>query len=125
KWHFVIARTEAVKDPNDPFAGLAGLSMFLVPTLDQDGKRIVEIGRIEEKLGHHASVTAQLNFEKAPAMLVGKRGEGFQYMLTLMNGARLGVGFECLGLIENAIRLAQAYAAERRSMGKTIDKHEL
>src|SRR6185436_3038200 len=77
------------------------------------------------KLGHHASVTAQLNFERAPAMLIGKRGEGFQYMLTLMNGARLGVGFECLGLIENAIRLAEAYAAERRSMGKSIDKHEM
>jgi alkylation response protein AidB-like acyl-CoA dehydrogenase len=124
KWHFVIARTEETKDANDPFAGLAGLSMFLVPTYDQNG-RIVEMGRIEEKLGHHASVTAQLNFERAPAMLVGKRGEGFQYMLTLMNGARLGVGFECIGLIENAIRLAEAYAAERRSMGKSIDKHEL
>src|SRR5689334_6284004 len=61
KWHFVIARTEEAKDPNDPFAGLAGLSMFLVPTYDKNG-RIVEIGRIEEKLGHHASVTAQLNF---------------------------------------------------------------
>jgi hypothetical protein len=56
---------------------------------------------------------------------VGKRGEGFQHMLTLMNGARLGVGFECLGLIENAIRLAEAYAAERRSMGKSIEKHEM
>ena len=128
KYHFVIARTEESKNPDDPFAGLAGLSMFLVPTYEEkDGvrKRIVEMGRIEEKLGHHASVTAQLNFERAPAMLVGKRGEGFQYMLTLMNGARLGVGFECLGLIENAIRLAEAYAAERRSMGKSIDKHEM
>ncbi len=125
KYHFVIARTEESKNPDDPFAGLAGLSMFLVPTIGKDGKRIVEMGRIEEKLGHHASVTAQLNFEKAPAMLVGKRGEGFQYMLTLMNGARVGVGFECVGLIENAIRVAEAYAAERRSMGKSIDKHEM
>ncbi len=128
KYHFVIARTEETKDPTDPFSGLAGLSMFLVPTYEEkDGKRhrIVEMGRIEEKLGHHASVTAQLNFERAPAQLIGKRGEGFQYMLTLMNGARLGVGFECIGLIESAIRLAEAYAAERRTMGKSIDKHEL
>jgi alkylation response protein AidB-like acyl-CoA dehydrogenase len=124
KYHFVIARTEETKNPDDPFAGLSGLSMFLVPTYDDKG-RIVEMGRIEEKLGHHASVTAQLNFERAPAMLIGNRGEGFQYMLTLMNGARLGVGFECIGLIENAIRLAEAYAAERRSMGKSIDKHEM
>jgi alkylation response protein AidB-like acyl-CoA dehydrogenase len=128
KYHFVIARTEAAKDPDDPFAGLNGLSMFLVPTYEEkDGKRqrIVKIGRIEEKLGHHASVTAQLDFDRAPAQLVGKRGEGFEYMLTLMNGARLGVGFECLGLGEAALRLAQSYAAERRSMGKSIDQHEM
>ncbi|HEX4456874.1 MAG TPA: acyl-CoA dehydrogenase family protein, partial [Polyangia bacterium] len=128
KYHFVIARTEPAKDPNDPFAGLGGLSMFLVPTYeDKDGKRerVVKIGRIEEKLGHHASVTASLEFDRAPAQLVGKRGEGFQYMLTLMNGARLGVGFECIGLGEASIRLAQAYATERRSMGKSIDQHEM
>ncbi len=128
KYHFVIARTESVKDPNDPFAGLGGLSMFLVPTYsEENGKRdrVVKIGRIEEKLGHHASVTASLEFDRAPAQLVGKRGEGFQYMLTLMNGARLGVGFECIGLGEAAIRLAQAYAVERRSMGKSIDQHEM
>jgi alkylation response protein AidB-like acyl-CoA dehydrogenase len=128
KYHFVIARTEDVKDPSDPLSGLAGLSMFLVPTyMDAPAgrRRIVSIGRIEEKLGHHASVTAQLDFDRAPAMLVGKRGEGFQYMLTLMNNARLGVGFECLGLIESAHRMAAAYAAERKSMGKTIDQHEL
>jgi alkylation response protein AidB-like acyl-CoA dehydrogenase len=124
KYHFVIARTEEARDPDDPFAGLAGLSMFLVPTYDKNG-RIVKMSRIEEKLGHHASVTAQLDFERAPAMLIGKRGEGFQYMLTLMNGARLGVGFECIGLIESAIRTAEAYAAERKSMGKPIDRHEM
>ena len=128
KYHFVIARTEPVKDVNDPLSGLNGLSMFLVPTYEEgpEGrKRIVGLGRIEEKLGHHASVTAQLDFERAPAMLVGERGQGFEYMLLLMNNARLGVGFECLGLQEAAHRLAAAYAAERKSMGKTIDKHEM
>jgi 3-(methylthio)propanoyl-CoA dehydrogenase len=128
KYHFVIARTEESKDPSDPFAGLAGLSMFLVPTYE-DGpngrKRVVSMGRIEEKLGHHASVTAQLDFDRAPAQLVGQRGEGFAYMLLLMNNARLNVGFECLGLGENAHRLAAAYAAERKSMGKSIDRHEM
>jgi len=128
KYHFVIARTEETKNPDDPFAGLGGLSMFLVPTYEDgpDGrKRIVTMGRIEEKLGHHASVTAQLDFDRAPAFLVGKRGEGFEYMLLLMNNARLGVGFECVGLAESAHRLAAAYAAERTSMGKTIDRHEM
>jgi len=128
KYHFVIARTEEAKDPNDPFAGLGGLSMFLVPTYeDRGGERIrlATVDRIEEKLGHHASVTAQISFERTPAFLIGKRGEGFKHMLTLMNNARLGVGFECIGLCEAAIRLAEGYARERRSMGKTIDRHEM
>jgi hypothetical protein len=46
-------------------------------------------------------------------------------MLVLMNGARLGVGFECIGLLESAYRTAAAYAAERTSMGRTLDRHEL
>ena len=128
KYHFVIARTEDAKDPSDPFAGLAGLSMFLVPAYeDRDGQRVrlATVDRIEEKLGHHASVTAQISFERTPAFLIGKRGEGFKHMLTLMNNARLGVGFECIGLCEAAIRLAEGYARERRSMGKTIDRHEM
>jgi alkylation response protein AidB-like acyl-CoA dehydrogenase len=129
KYHFVIARTEDAKDPNDPFAGLGGLSMFLVKTYEDqpDGtrKRWVSIDRVEEKLGHHGSVTAALSFERAPAQLIGKRGEGFKYMLTLMNNARLGVGFESLGLAEAAYRMAQEYAEGRRSMGKNIARHEM
>jgi len=129
KYHFVIARTEEAKDPTDPFAGLGGLTMFLVKTYEDqpDGtrKRWVSIDRVEEKLGHHGSVTAALSFERAPAQLIGKRGEGFKYMLTLMNNARLGVGFESLGLAEAAYRMAQEYAEGRRSMGKNIARHEM
>ena len=129
KYHFVIARTEKAEDPEDPFAGLGGLSFFLVPAYEDndDGTRtrLATLDRVEEKLGHHGSVTASLTFERAPAFLIGKRGEGFRHMLTLMNGARLGVGFESLGLCECAYRMAKAYAAERPSMGKTIDRHEM
>ncbi|UQA57566.1 acyl-CoA dehydrogenase family protein [Polyangium aurulentum] len=129
KYHFVIARTEPAKNEDDPLSGLSGLSMFLVPTYEDlpDGsrRRIVTIDRVEDKLGHHASVTAALSFDRAPAFLVGKRGEGFQYMLTMMNNARIGVGFECLGLCEAALALARGYAADRRSMGKTLDRHEM
>jgi alkylation response protein AidB-like acyl-CoA dehydrogenase len=128
KYHFVIARTEDA-DPDDPIGGLNGLSMFLVPTYEEDAegkrKRIVQLSRLEEKLGHHGSATCGLVFDKAPAELVGQRGDGFKYMLTLMNNARLGVGFECIGLSESAYRVASEYAAERRSMGKTIDRHEM
>jgi 3-(methylthio)propanoyl-CoA dehydrogenase len=129
KWHFVIARTEKMADPSDLAAGLGGLSMFLVPTYreDENGKRdrVVKLSRVEEKLGHHGSATCGLVFDRAPAYLIGRRGEGFKYMLVLMNNARIGVGFECLGISEAAYRLARDYASERRSMGKTIDRHEL
>ena len=129
KWHFVIARTEEPKPGEDSFAGLKGLSMFLVKAYDElpDGtrKRIVTLERVEEKLGHHGSVTAALSFDRAPAQLIGKRGEGFKYMLVLMNNARVGVGFESIGLCESAYRMAKAYAEERWSMGKPIARHEL
>ncbi|MEQ8279274.1 MAG: acyl-CoA dehydrogenase family protein [Deltaproteobacteria bacterium] len=128
KYHFVIARTEDAKDPDDPMAGLKGLSMFLAKAYDdtEDGrKRYVEIDRLEEKLGHHGSATTSLTFDRSPAQLIGKRGEGFKYMLLLMNNARVGVGFESLGLCESAYRMAKAYAEERVSMGKTIDRHEM
>lgn len=123
KWHYVIARTEG------PDSGLEGLSMFLVKTYEDrpDGsrERFVTLSRVEEKMGHSASATCGLIFERAPAELIGKRGEGFKYMLMLMNNARLGVGFECLGMCEAAFRKARDYAATRPSMGKTIDKHEM
>ncbi|GMV40310.1 MAG: acyl-CoA dehydrogenase [Myxococcales bacterium] len=128
KYHFVIARTEKPAASDDPMAGLAGLSLFLVPIYEDgpEGRRwLATVSRIEEKLGHHGSVTATIDFDGTPAHLVGKRGEGFKLMLLLMNNARVGVGFESLGLCEAAWRLARAYASERRSMGKTIDRHEM
>ncbi|MFV8754077.1 acyl-CoA dehydrogenase family protein [Nannocystaceae bacterium ST9] len=128
RFHFVIARTEKPSAEDDAFAGLNGLSFFLVPTYE-DGpegrKRFATVDRLEEKMGHHASATCTISFDRSPAFLLGKRGEGFKYMLTLMNNARIGVGFEALGLCEAAYRKALAYAAERPSMGKSIDRHEM
>jgi len=121
KYHFVVARTAP--------AGLDGLSMFLVRAFeDQPGggrRRFVTVDRLEDKLGQHGSTTAALTFDAAPAELVGQRGQGFRLMLELMNHARLAVGFEALGLCEAALRLARDYAALRRSMGKSIDRHEM
>lgn len=124
KWHVVIARSEGEESP-----GLEGLSLFLVKAYDdnEDGtrERYVDIVRVEEKLGHNGSATCALEFDRTPARLIGARGEGFKLMLLLMNNARVGVGFECIGAMERARRLAVDYAAERRSMGKTIDRHEM
>jgi 3-(methylthio)propanoyl-CoA dehydrogenase len=129
KYHFVIARSEAVKEGDDPMAGLAGLSMFLVQTFEDDEngtrKRFATVDRVEEKMGHHGSATVSVSFDRSPAHLIGQRGEGFKYMLHLMNNARVGVGFESLGVCEAAYRMARDYAAERPSMGKTIDQHEM
>lgn len=128
KYHFVIARTEKSAS-EDSFAGLKGLSLFLVPAYEEDekgGKKwLASIDGIENKLGHHGSATASISYDRSPAHLIGKRGEGFKLMLLLMNTARIGVGFESLGLCENAWRLAANYAAERPSMGKVIAEHEM
>lgn len=130
KYHFVIARTEEMEtDTDDAFAGLKGLSLFLVPAyeIDGSGKRIhhADFVSLEEKLGHHGSATVMVSYDNTPAELIGNRGEGFKYMLLIMNNARIGVGVEAIGIAEAALRMARAYAAERRSMGKPIEQHEM
>lgn len=128
KYHFVVARSEPASG-HGAAKGLRGLSLFMVPAYrdEADGSRtrFATIDRVEHKLGKHGSATVALTFDNAPAQLVGKRGEGFRLMLEFMNHARLGVGFEAIGLCEAARRMAQAYAAERRSMGKPIERHEM
>ncbi|MCC6621789.1 MAG: acyl-CoA dehydrogenase family protein [Deltaproteobacteria bacterium] len=133
KYHVVIARTG--RDPSLPpskktgdLAGLDELGLFVVPAWSEvDGRRerTVKLIRAEDKLGHHASATMAVGFDESPGELVGKAGEGFAYMLHMMNSARVGVGFEGVGLIEATSRQAHAYAAQRHSMGKTIDRHEM
>ena len=125
RYHVVIARSE---DP-ETHPGLDGISLFLVRAFgeDEDGNRVRHstLERVDEKLGHHGSATVGITFDRSPAELIGTRGEGFRLMLLLMNNARISVGFESIGLCEAAYRMAKAYAAERPSMGKTIDQHEM
>ncbi|MBF0120795.1 MAG: acyl-CoA dehydrogenase family protein [Desulfobacterales bacterium] len=128
KYHFVIARTEK-RDSDDAFSGLKGLSMFLVPAFEIDKKKkrthLATFDGVEDKMGHHGSATVSINFKKSPAYLIGQRGDGFKLMLQIMNNARVGVGFESLGICEAAYRMAKSYASKRESMGKTIDQHEM
>jgi len=121
KFHFVLAKT---KDENS----LAALSLFLIPLeIERDGKIIKngEVDRVEDKIGHHSSATSSIQFEDSEADLIGEEGDGFTLMLMLMNNARIGVGFEGIGISEAALRQAREYAAERPSMGKMIAEHEM
>lgn len=120
QYQLVLARTEdPVKSP-----GLKGISLFLCKQKIGD-KTNVRIAKVEHKIGHISSPTCVLVYEDSVGELIGRRGEGFELMLLLMNSARLAVGFESLGVIEAAHRTALEYAQQRNTMGKSIDRHEM
>jgi alkylation response protein AidB-like acyl-CoA dehydrogenase len=107
----VLARSEA--GTNDG----RGLSMFIYDR----NQKAVTIRRIENKMGIKGSPTCELVFRNAPAELVGERKLGLiKYVMALMNGARLGIGAQSVGISESAYREALAYAAERKQFGKPI-----
>ena len=93
-----------------------GLSMFVVERDDT-----VKIRRIENKLGIHASPTCEIQYSNTPAILLGKRRFGLmRYAMNLMNGARLAVAAQALGIAEAAYREADAYSRERIQFGRPI-----
>lgn len=94
-----------------------GLSYFVYDRANN----AVTVRRIENKLGIKGSPTAELVFNNAPAQIVGDRKLGLiKYVMSLMNGARLGVGAQSVGLAEAAYREAVKYAQEREQFGKPI-----
>lgn len=107
----VLARSEAGTSDG------RGLSMFIYDR----NHRAVTIRRIENKMGIKGSPTCELVFKDAPAELVGDRKMGLiKYVMALMNGARLGIGAQSVGLCEAAYREAVSYAQERKQFGKSI-----
>jgi hypothetical protein len=108
--HLVLARSE----PGS--ADARGLSLFLV-----ERDETVRIRRIENKMGLHASPTCEIQYHNTPAELVGKRRYGLmRYGMGMMNGARLAVGAQALGIAEAAYREASRYANQRRQFGGPI-----
>ncbi len=94
-----------------------GLSMFIY---DRNEKAVI-VRRIENKMGIKGSPTCELVFKNAPAELVGSRKMGLiKYVMALMNGARLGIGAQSIGLCEAAYREGLNYAHERKQFGKSI-----
>jgi alkylation response protein AidB-like acyl-CoA dehydrogenase len=95
-----------------------GLSMFVC----ENGPEL-QVRRIEEKLGIHGSPTCELQFNDVPAELVGSRRRGLtRYVMSLMNGARVAISSQAIGIAEAAYRSALEYARAREQFGHTIDK---
>ena len=107
----VMARSE--EDIDDA----RGLSLFIYRR-DENMK----IRRIEDKFGIHGSPTCELQFDNAPAELLGVRKRGLiKYTMSLMNGARLGVSAQAVGIAEAAYREARSYASKRIQFSQKID----
>jgi len=96
-----------------------GLSLFVY----DKAEGAVKVRRIENKMGIKGSPTCELVFRNAPAKLIGERRMGLiKYVMSLMNGARLGVGAQSVGIAQAAYEEAARYAAQRKQFGKTIDQ---
>ena len=108
----VLARSEP-----DRSGGL-GLSLFVC-----DKGPTVHIRRLEDKLGIHGSPTCEIFFDNTPCELIGERQRGLvTYVMALMNGARIGIAAQSVGIAEAAFRLARDYAAHRVQFGVAIEK---
>ena len=115
-----IAITFAV---TDPAAGKRGISAFIVPT-DTPGYLVT---RIEEKMGQRASDTAQITFEDmriGEDLRLGAEGEGYKIALSNLEGGRIGIASQSVGMARSAFEAALAYAKERETFGKPIIEHE-
>lgn len=107
----------------DKAAGKRGMSAFLVPT-DTPG---YVVARLEEKVGQHSSDTAQINFEdcRIPAEnRIGEEGEGYRIALSALEGGRIGIAAQSLGMARSAFEVALQYSKERQSFGTAIFNHQ-
>ena len=109
--HLVLARSEEGTTDG------RGLSMFIYDKRDGG----VNVRRIENKLGIHGSPTCELVYKNAKAELVGDRKMGLiKYVMALMNGARLGIAAQSVGISQAAYNEGLAYARDREQFGKAI-----
>ncbi|MBR2374555.1 MAG: acyl-CoA dehydrogenase family protein [Lentisphaeria bacterium] len=110
--HLVLARSE------EGTSDARGLSMFIAEKCPQ-----LVVRRIEDKMGIHGVATCELQYNDVPAQLVGQRRMGLiRYVMSLMNGARVAISAQAVGIAEAAYREARKYAAEREQFKSTIDK---
>lgn len=107
----------------DPAAGKKGISCFLVPT-DTPG---YIVGRLEDKMGQHASDTAQIQFEDCripEENMLGAEGDGYRIALSNLEAGRIGIAAQTLGMARAALDAAAKYANERVAFGVPIIQHQ-
>ena len=107
----------------DKSAGKKGMSAFIVPTTAPG----YVVARLEDKLGQHSSDTAQINFDNCripTENLIGREGEGYKIALGGLEGGRIGIAAQSVGMARSALEVALAYAKQRESFGKPIFEHQ-
>ena len=107
----------------DKAAGKKGMSAFIVPTSNPG----YQVARLEDKLGQHSSDTAQINFENCripAANLIGAEGEGYRIALSALEGGRIGIAAQSVGMARAAFECALQYSKERESFGQPIFNHQ-
>ncbi|MFO1129621.1 MAG: acyl-CoA dehydrogenase family protein [Rhodospirillales bacterium] len=107
----------------DPDAGKKGITAFIVPT-DTPG---YEVARVEEKLGQHASDTCQIVFNDmrlSADLRLGEEGEGYKIALSNLEGGRIGIAAQSIGMARAAFEAARAYAGERIAFGRPLIDHQ-
>ena len=107
----------------DKAAGKKGISAFLVPTSAPG----YEVDRIEDKMGQHASDTAQIRFENCripAANRLGEEGQGLKIALAGLEGGRIGIASQAVGMARAAFEAALMYAKQRESFGQPIFNHQ-
>ncbi len=107
----------------DKGAGKKGMSAFLVPTKAEG----YVVARLEDKIGQHSSDTAQINLDncRIPAEnLIGAEGEGYRIALGGLEGGRIGIAAQSVGMARSAFEYALAYSKERQSFGTAIFNHQ-
>jgi len=107
----------------DPAAGKKGISAFIIPT-DTPG---YIVARVEDKMGQHASDTCQIVFEDMrlhESLRLGAEGEGYKIALSGLEGGRVGIASQCIGMARAAFEAARDYARERETFGKSLIEHQ-
>jgi len=107
----------------DKAAGKRGMSAFIVPT-DAPG---YQVARLEDKLGQHSSDTAQINFDQCRVPVenrIGEEGEGYKIALSALEGGRIGIAAQSIGMARSAFDYALQYSKERESFGTPIFNHQ-